>query len=437
MSLKREYGIVRRPLEIFDRVRTAPGRKRLILGAVFRSWRILFPIAAVFRRTVLRRIRVVAVVGSFGKTTTTRAVHSALGQKGEIPRGWNSGAYLAIEMFRIRRSERFGVLEVGISRRGMMARCARLIGPDIVVVTSIGSEHHRSLGTFEETRDEKAEMVRTLPPSGLAVLNGDDANVLWMRGETRARVVTFGFSDGCDVRASQVVLDRRGGMRFTLHARGETCQVSSRLVGKPMVYALLAAIAVACEAGVPLAESLPRLQRLAPTPGRLEMIPAGNGAWLLSDTYKSAWETIVAGLETLAELGAPRKIVVMGEIEQPRGPQGPLYRDLGARLARIAFRVVFLGSSNAYASVTGGARDAGMSRQQIVHAGKSPRRAAGLVREDLLAGDVVLIKGRRIQHLERVIFHLTGRPIHCDIEECRLLTACASCPQMKQSRQRA
>jgi UDP-N-acetylmuramoyl-tripeptide--D-alanyl-D-alanine ligase len=204
-----------------------------------------------------------------------------------------------------------------------------------------------------------------------------------------------------------------------------------------MVYALLAAIAVADEENVPLAESLPRLQRLLPTPGRLEMIPAGNGAWLLIDTYKSAWETVVACLQTLAELDAPRKIVVMGEIEQPRGPQGPLYRDLGARLARIASKVVFVGSCNACASMTGGARAEGMSRQQIVHAGKSPRRAADLVREDMRAGNVVLIKGRRIQHLERVAFHLAGLPIHCDIEACRLMTACAACPLMKQSRQRA
>jgi UDP-N-acetylmuramyl pentapeptide synthase len=436
-KLKKEFGVVRRPLEIFDRLKTAPGRRRLLLGAFFRTWRVFFSIAGVYRKRMIPRTRVVAVVGSLGKTTTTRAVHAALGLRRRLPEGWNSGSYLAVELLRIPPGERQGVLEVGISRRGMMARCARLLKPDIVVVTSIGSEHHRSLGTLEETSDEKAEMVRVLPPSGLAVLNGDDPNVLWMRGETMARVVTFGFSDSCDVRASQVVLDRSEGMRFTLHACGETCQASSRLVGNPMLHALLAAIAVACEEGVPLAESLPRLQRLAPTPGRLEMISAGNGAWLLCDTYKSAWETIVAGLDTLAELDAPRKIVVMGEIEQPRRPQGSLYRDLGALLARIASQVVFLGSSNACASVTGGARAAGMSRQQIVYAGKSPRRAADLVRENMRAGDVVLIKGRRIQHLERVAFHLAGRPIHCDIEACRLLTTCASCPLMKQARQRA
>jgi UDP-N-acetylmuramyl pentapeptide synthase len=167
------------------------------------------------------------------------------------------------------------------------------------------------------------------------------------------------------------------------------------------------------------------------------LIPAGNGAWLLGDTYKSAWETIVTGLDTLAELDAPRKIVVMGEIEHPPGPQGPLYRDLGARLARIASKVVFLGSDNACASMMGGARAEGMSRQQIVHAGKSPRRAADLVQKDLNAGDVVLIKGRRIQHLERVAFHLAGLPIHCDIETCRLITGCAACPLMKQPYMRA
>lgn len=421
---------------ILGRLHTAPGRKRFFHAIFFRVGGVLVPIAAVYRRTLIRRTRLVAVVGSFGKTTTTRVVYSALGLPGRLPRGWNFGIYLALELLRFRPGARHGVLEVGISRKNTMARCARLIKPDIAVVTTIGSEHYKSLGTPEEIRNEKADMVRALPCSGLAVLNGDDPNVLWMRGETRARVITYGFGEACAVRASSVVLDIRQGMRFTLHGNGKAVAMSSCLIGRHQVYSLLAAAAVAIGEGLPLGEVLPRLQRVLPAPERLEVVGLANGVFLLVDTKKSALETIWMSFDTLAELPAGRKLVVLGDIEDPKGPQGPLYNALGARLAGIAARVVFVGGEKSYKRVVSGAKSAGMARDRIVHAGDSTERAAALVQEDQRAGDIVLIKGRSIQHLERVAFRLSGRPVHCDIRECEIKSGCAECPLTKDARAR-
>lgn len=429
--------MVARLIEIVGRLRTAPGRKRLLLGAFFHTWRALFPIARTYRRTLIRRTRVVAVVGSFGKTTATRAVCAALDLPIRFPSGWNSGGFLAVGLLRVRPGARHAALEVGISRKGTMARCARLVRPDIAVVTSIGSEHHQSLGTLEEARNEKAEMVRALPSSGLAVLNGDDPNVVWMRNATPARAITFGLGDACDVRASSVVLDIKTGMRFTLHANGTTYEMNSRLVGPHMVHSILAAVAVVVGEGLPLEDALPRLRSVTPAPERLEVMPAEGGAFLLVDTYKSMMETIVTSFETLAALHADRKIVVLGDIEEPKGSQGPLYKALGARLADIATRVVFVGSGKAYESLARGARGAGMTKERVVYAGRSSRRAAELVQEDLRAGDIVLIKGRSMQQLERVAFHLTGRPMPCDIGACGLKSGCAECPLTARAVRRA
>jgi len=414
--------------EIVGRLGSAPGRKRLLLGAFFHAWPMLFPIAGAYRRTMIRRTRIVAVVGSFGKTTTTRAVSAAFGLPRDPYRGWNAGAFLAAGLLRIRPGARHAALEAGISRKGTMARYAQLIRPDITVVTSIGSEHHESLGTLEGAREEKSAMVRALPLCGLAVLNGDDPNVLWMREATRARVITFGFGSACDVRASSVSIDIREGTRFQLHADGRTRQVIVRLLGRPMVYPVLAAIAVSLGEGLSLDEALPRLEQLAPTPERLQVVRTGEGAFLIVDAVKSMLETIHASFDTLAEIDADRKIVALGDIEEPKGSQGPLYRDLGARLSRVATRVVFVGGVKAYESLVSGARGAGMPKEGVVYAGRGPRRAAKLVQEDLRAGDVVLIKGRSTQHLERVALHLVGRPVPCDVEACGLKPGCGECP---------
>jgi len=289
---------------------TPLGRLRLLDDTINGAWPALRGIAGLYRRTLIRASRVVAVVGSFGKTTTARAVVTALGG---IPHRYlvlNGRAMVPLAIFRVRPGQRHAVLEVAVTGPGQMAKHARTVRPDIVVVTSVGSEHNRSLKTLEATRAEKAEMVRILPASGWAVLNGDDPNVRWMANQTCARVVTFGFGETNDVRATDPVLDWPHGTRFTLHTPVGTRTVRTRLIGRPMIYPVLAAVAVALSQERPLDRVLPALEGLEPTPGRLQPVALHNGAFLLRDDFKSAQETIEAALDVLENIPAPRRIVV-------------------------------------------------------------------------------------------------------------------------------
>jgi UDP-N-acetylmuramoyl-tripeptide--D-alanyl-D-alanine ligase len=208
------------------------------------------------------------VTGSSGKTTTTRAIVAALGGRPRSAPFRNAKGFIALAVLLIRPGRRHAVIEVGLTGPNQMTSYARVIRPDIAVVTSIGSEHNRSFGNLEATRDEKALLVRALPASGIAVLNGDDLHVRWMRQHTRARVTTFGFDDTNDVRASPPTLDWPNGMRFRLSTPNETRDVRVRLVGRPMVYPILAAVAVALEEGLPLDDILAALEKLEPTKGR-------------------------------------------------------------------------------------------------------------------------------------------------------------------------
>jgi UDP-N-acetylmuramoyl-tripeptide--D-alanyl-D-alanine ligase len=193
----------------------------------YRPFPLLLWLATVYRRTLLRKTYMVTVIGSFGKTTATRAIHRLLCGPEHTLFGPNSGSSLALAILRIRPSTRHAAVEVGIERPGQMAPYARMIRPDMTVVTSIASEHNTSFGCLELTRAEKSEMVRKLPKSGIAVLNGDDPNVLWMATQTRARVVTFGLAETNEVRANNIVLNWPNGTKFRLHAFGEAREVQT------------------------------------------------------------------------------------------------------------------------------------------------------------------------------------------------------------------
>ncbi len=413
-------------------VRTPIGRMQLRYAAWHRAGPLLYSIASSYRRTLLRSTRVVAVVGSFGKTTTTRAVISALGRAVPEPMPYNSGGWVARALFRIRPGQRHAVIEVGINGPGQMVQYARTIRPDIVVVTSVGSEHNRSLGSLEVTRNEKAEMVRILAPSGCAVLNGDDSNVRWMAGETRARVVTFGFGEANDVRATDVKIDWPRGSRFTLRTPVETRSVSIRLIGRTMVYPILAAVAVALNEKLPLDRILLPLEALPPTPGRLQPVPLSNGAILLCDEFKSPEETIDTALDVLAEIPARRRIVVLGEVLEPVGHQNAIYRRLGTRVGKIASKAIFLITGKNLRTCRAGAKRGGLPSDGVVNAGRSFRKAVEALESDLGPGDVVLIKGRDTQRLERVSLKLMGRNVRCELRHCSSkVDRCDHCPMLE------
>ncbi len=371
-------------------------------------------------------------MGSFGKTTTTAAVAAALGQpRSRHPRenGWSN---VALAVLGIGARQRYAVIEIGIDGRGQMAQYATMMRPDVVVVTSIGSEHHRSLGSLDETRDEKAQILRGLRSDGLAVLNGDDPRVRAMAAFTTGRVLTFGFEAGNDVRATEVSLDWPHGTRLQLQIGGETRTLRVRLLGRVMMYPVLAAATVAWAEARSWQAAAAALESVPPQPGRMQPVRLANGAWLIRDDFKSALETIDAALDVLAEVPG-RRIVVLGDISEPTGSQGPHYRRVGSRLATIAARVVIVGGSfQQYAS---GAARAGLPRSALIDAGRSARQAAASVLGDLGPADVVLVKGRDTQRLDRVALALQGRTIRCDIDFCNIgSTRCETCPMLEEIR---
>ncbi len=416
-----------------DLVLTSLGRRQLLAQTEDLIWPFLSDFAALYRRTLLHSTRIVAVVGSMGKTTTARAVTVALGQTPHRRIGLNWKVWIGLALFRVRPGQGHAVMEVGIDGPGQMARYARIVRPDIAVVTAVGSEHNRSLGSLEVTRHEKAEMVRVLPASGLAVLNGDDPNVLWMRDQTRARVVTFGFGEENYIRGTNMKLDWPHGTRFALHTPAGSSQVRTRLIGRPMAYSILAAVAVALNEGFSLDRIISALETLEPTPGRLQPVHLPNGAVLLRDDFKSPEESTEAALDVLADIPARRRIVVLGEVAESVGSKHALYRRLGERVGQVASGAIFMAASN-IRDYKVGAKRAGLSQESLLDARGSVRKAVEALESNLGPGDVVLIKGRGTQRLERIALALSGHRVGCELTYCNAwYNRCDRCPMLEKN----
>jgi len=419
MTLARDLRALRErvpygPADLFHLARTPVGRTQLAAAAAWFAWYPLAPLAALWRRSVLRRVPVVGVTGSFGKTTTTRAVAAALGLPPPSPANYRG--YLAAELLRRGPAASALVCEVGISRSGQMRQYGRLLRPSVAVVTAVGSEHATSIGGLDAIAREKGDLVAALAPGGVAVLAGDDARVRAMAARTRERAVTFGFGAGCDYRAVDFALDWPRGSRFVAEGPGFRVDVAVRFVAAHQAESALAALAVAAELGVPAPMAATRLASLPPTPSRLELVPLPGGAFALRDEYKCTADTVGAALEALSRLPVARRFLVLGDMAEAPRPLHRAYLALGEQAGRAVDRLICVGEH--YRWVAKGASRAGL-RPAAISTTRDLAEAAALLARELAAGDVVLLKGRSLEKLDRVALRLAGRRVACDLRRCR------------------
>jgi UDP-N-acetylmuramyl pentapeptide synthase len=326
--------------------------------------------------------------------------------------------------------QRFAPFEVGIFQPGQMIQYARMIRPNIVVVNSIGMEHQRAFKTLENTRDEKAQLLTGIARHGTAILNGDDPHVLWMRGMTTHRVITYGFNEGNEVRASDWQMIWPEGSRFQVYLNGMSYSVRTHLHGRHMVYPVLAALAVVYATNQDIKAAATSMQRLTPARSRMQVVELPNGAHIIQDDYKSPLETIETALDFLRSIPAARRLVVLSNISDPPNPQRQAYRMIGHRFAQFADFALLLGSMDqAYAS---GAAAAGMPRERIIKFHNDLRHAVEVLQNTLEPGDVLVVKGRLDDHLERITLALSGRRIGCWRTVCRSRAyRCSNCPMLE------
>lgn len=423
---------VRNPLQsLHFRLSTPSGRRQIRRRLNYLLWPLLRGPARLYRSTFLRRSKIVTVIGSYGKTTTTRAAHRAAGMPYPEAGLSNSFSSRALALLSLGPGAKAVIEEVGIGALGQMAQYAHMFQPDVVVVTSIGSEHGRSLGTLQDTAAEKAKMLEAIRPGGIAIMNGDDPNVRAMAAYCRENISWFGVGPENDIRAEAIHLDWPNGTRFRLVAEGSSHDVSIRLIGEHGVRAALGGFAIARALGHSIEQAIAGLETMPQVANRLQVKTLKNGAHILDDCFKASLETFETAIEIVADIPARRRFLAIGAIEDFPGSQPVTYRDLGLRAGRYADRIVALLSRRSFRSFASGARTSGMSDDQLVRV-TSIAEMTELLRNELLPRDVVLLKGRGSARMERVALGLQGHWVGCTLKVCGLtMVFCRDCEHLE------
>jgi UDP-N-acetylmuramoyl-tripeptide--D-alanyl-D-alanine ligase len=347
--------------------------------------------------TRLPRARVVGVTGSSGKTSTKDLVAVLLEQLGPTvapPGSYNTEIGLPLTVLEADASTAYLVLEMGARGIGHIRELTQIAPPDVGVVLNVGSAHLGEFGSLDAVATAKAELVEALAGDGLAVLSADDAMVAAMAGRTRARVVLVGTSPVAGVRAQAVDLVA-GRARFTLVAPQGTALVHLQLVGEHHVGNALAAAAVALDAGASIDQVAAGLGSARPrSRWRMEVTERADGVTVVNDAYNANPESMRAALQALVDLAGNRRTwAVLGEMRELGPDTVAQHAQVGHLAGELGVdRVVLVGEAARAMAVAGG--DAVLVADV--------EAAADLLRRELAAGDVVLVKASRAAALERV-----------------------------------
>ncbi|MCI0542248.1 UDP-N-acetylmuramoyl-tripeptide--D-alanyl-D-alanine ligase [bacterium] len=394
--------------------------------------------------------KIVAVIGTVGKTGTKDAIYTALSHKFFVrkseksfnsdigvpltvlglPNGWGNvftwirNIFIGVKNIVWRSSyPEILVLELGVDRPGDMSALSGWIRPDILVITRFGDipAHVEFFETPEAVIREKSLMIGSLKKDGVLVLNADDPKVLAKKDEWQGETLTFGFSKEADILLQNFSFllkndedeTRTSGISFEAVSGGETARVQIfGTAGKGTMHSVGAAIAVALRENVDIHEAARSFENFSPPNSRLRLIHGVKRTTIIDDTYNSSPAAAELALETLSGFDAEgqrqrRKIAVLGDMLELGKHTKEEHRKIGLLAGGICDILITVGIRAR--NIAEGALDAKMSEENIYQF-DSGSEAGKFLQNILLPGDLVLVKGSQGMRMERIVEEVMQNP---------------------------
>ena len=299
------------------------------------------------------------------------------------------------------------VLEYGADRPGDIKSLLDIARPNLSVITAVGDVpvHVEFYSGPEEVAREKARLIECLPSSSYAILNYDEERVSALADRTRAHVLTFGFDKGADVRIANLENRSEGerpvGVAFKLEYGGSHVPVRiDGVFGKSHAYASAAAACVGIIFGLNLIKISEALGAYKPAHGRMELVPGVKYTYIVDDCYNASPLSMRSALETLKTLPGKRKVAVLGDMLEIGKYAMDAHEQIGKIAAETSDHLVTVGPRGKF--IAEGARKAGMNKRNI-QSFDLAEEARAPVQELIRKGDLILIKGSRGIHLEKVV----------------------------------
>ena len=365
--------------------------------------RALWELARYYRN--LFPIPFVAVTGSVGKTTTKDMTAAVLGAKFCVHKtegNFNNDIGVPLTLLKLEKRHQVCVVELGMDHAGEIDNLARLVEPDMALITNIGDAHIENLGSRENIFKAKCEIFPHLKKNGLAVLNGDDPMLAALRGTLPQRTVFVGRDEGLDYTARDLSSDGAGHLFCRVRTPRSQFEVNIPALGSHMIYPTLMAAAVAEALGMAPDEIIRGIGAFLPTKMRMNIVRCKGDIVILNDAYNANPQSMRAAAAVLGDAQGRRKVAVVGDMKELGPGSEQFHRAVGGYFAQSgADRLIAVGDLARF--MAEGAREAGLEQADYFPTLDAAKNALS---RELRAGVTILVKASRSMAFEKIVDYL-------------------------------
>jgi UDP-N-acetylmuramoyl-tripeptide--D-alanyl-D-alanine ligase len=344
--------------------------------------------------------KVVGITGSNGKTTVKEMTASVMSMDGSVlytQGNLNNDIGVPLTLLRLDESHRYAVIEMGANHLDEIAYTSAIAKADVVILNNAGAAHIEGFGSLDGIAKGKGEIIETLKPNGIAVLNKDDNYFeYWQSIAGNRKVISFGLHGNADVKAQNItseIINNAFVTSFDLLAAESSIKINLKLAGQHNVKNALAATAAALALGIDLGKIKAGLENVKPVTGRLQPLVNRLGSIVIDDTYNANADSLKAGLDVLVNCHG-QHWVVLGAFNELGVDSPKIHEDIGKLLSsKGVVRLLAIGS-DAENSVKAFGKGATFFDSQ--------EKLINTLNLELTGDETILIKGSRTQRMENV-----------------------------------
>ncbi|MFL0269860.1 UDP-N-acetylmuramoyl-tripeptide--D-alanyl-D-alanine ligase [Candidatus Clostridium radicumherbarum] len=355
-----------------------------------------FNMARLYRTQI--DIPIIQVIGSSGKTTTKDMIGAILQYSMPTLVGYanlNSTSAIVAQITGIKDFHEAAVVEAAMKRRGVMSRSSSITRPYIGVVTGINRSHYARMGSIDEIIEAKAEMLEYLSEDGYLIINGSDENCSRFPVERfKGRVLTFGFSEECDIWASDIN-SKNFTTTFKAHFNDGILDCTINTVGRYNVSNALAAIMVGLKMGISTEDIAKGLLNFKPFSSRMEILKGIKDTIIINDNYNANPDSTRMLLNEIPYFTEGRPVILaMGDMENPDDDISDYARkvhyEIGKQIGRLNPQYLFAVGKWAEEYLNGAVEE-GMDRNKIYYF-KTIEGVRETLLNNIIPGSIIIFK---------------------------------------------
>ncbi|KOA20980.1 UDP-N-acetylmuramoyl-tripeptide--D-alanyl-D-alanine ligase [Clostridium homopropionicum DSM 5847] len=365
------------------------------------SKKALLDLAEYYRSKL--KVKVVAITGSTGKTSTKDLTAAALSGKFKVFKtkgNLNNEIGLPLMVFELDNSYDVAVLEMGMSNFGEIEKLAKVARPDLALITNIGVSHIENLKTKENILKAKMEITKYFSKDNILIINNEN-DLLSTLDEKDYKIFRVGFGSNVDLKAKDIVIEE-DMIEFSIEDKGLNNRFSIPIPGKHNVLNSLLAIAAGKLLGVEYSLMKESIKSINFTSMRLDIVK-GEKYTIIDDSYNASPDSMKAALDVLKNISGNRKIAVLGTMRELGDESFKFHKEVGnyARKKDTDLLITVGEYTSAYRE--------GFAEDSKFISFQNLKEATEYLLNNLKVSDVVLVKASRSMRFETIVKELKAK----------------------------